>query len=255
MIDAGQDLVLCDIDGAVATVTLNRPMRHNSLVPELLRQLLDAITRCEEHPTARVIVLRANGNSFSTGGDLQGFLDHADDIGAYSSELVGLLNQAILKLVDSNLPVIAAIDGQVTGGSLGLALAADVVLVTERASFTPYYVEVGFSPDGGWTALLPGVIGAKRAMAVQLLNQTISAQQSLDWGLAAAYTDSPTLDDAIGELVDELDRKKAGSVSRTRRLIRPHDIEARLEEERRQFVEQITTDEAINGIRTFLAKK
>ena len=254
MIDARQDLVLRDIDGGVANVTLNRPQRHNSLVPELLGQLLEAITRSEEDPTANVLVLRANGDSFSTGGDLKGFLDHEDDIGSYSSELVGLLNSAIVRLVDCRIPVIAAVDGQVSGGSLGLVLGADVVLVTERASFTPFYVEVGFSPDGGWAALLPEVIGSKRAAAVQLLNQTISAQQSLDWGLATAYTDSTTLDDAVAELADELVRKKAGSVAHTRQLLRPLDIEARLEQERREFVAQITTDEAIDGIRAFLGR-
>ena len=249
---SANDLVLTQVDGAVATITLNRPERHNSLVPELLQAFLAAMDTCESESTVRALVLRAKGESFSTGGDLKGFLDNADEIESYSSELVGLLNACIVRLYDSRLPSIAAVDGQVTGGSLGFVLGSDVAIVTERASFTPYYVEVGFSPDGGWGTLLPQLIGSNRASAVQLLNQTITALQAVDWGLAAAYTESESLDDAVAQLAGELIRKRADSVACTRKLLRPHDLEMRLEQERRAFVRQICTDDAIQGIREFL---
>ena len=128
----------------------------------------------------------------------------------------------------------------------------DVVLVTDRASFTAYYVEAGFSPDGGWTAILPDVIGRTRASSVQLLNQTITAAQALDWGLATAHTDSVRVDQAVADLCGQLLGKKAGSMRCTRRLLRPPDLESRLEEERQRFVAQIATAEARAGIRTWL---
>ena len=245
-------LVLAEVDGAVATITLNRPERHNSLVPDLLRQLADAISDCESHPDARVLVLRAAGPSFSTGGDLRGFREHADFAAQYADELVGLLNDVIVRLYDCRMPVIAVVDGQVTGGSLGLVLAADVVLVTDSASFTPYYVEAGFSPDGGWAALLPDIIGRTRASSVQLLNQTITAEQALDWGLATAHVDSTGVDQAVAELCKRILGKKTGSMLRTRRLLRPRDLESRLAQEREQFVEQIVTDEAMKGVQSWL---
>lgn len=244
--------VLVDLDGPVATVTLNRPERHNSIVPGLLRELLGAIAACEAEPGVRVLVLRAAGRSFSTGGDLRGFREHADDIARYARELVGLLNETIIRLYDGRLPVIAAVDGQVTGGAIGLVLAADVVLVTDRASFTPYYVEAGFSPDGGWTAILPDIIGRTRAATVQLLNRSITAEQALDWGLATAHADHAALDTAIAELCSQILDKKAGSMDCTRRLLRPRDLELRLERELERFVEQIVTGEAMNGIETWL---
>ena len=244
--------VLVNVDGSVATVTLNRPDRHNSLVPGLLRQLLDALSDCTRDPGVGVVVLRAAGRSFSTGGDLRGFLEHADNIRNYSDQLVGLLNDAIVALFDCRVPVVVAIDGQVTGGSLGFVLAADIVLVTERASFRPFYVDVGFSPDGGWSALLPEIIGRNRASTVQLLNQMVSADQALEWGLATAYADSASLEPALAELCGRLQGNKPGSVHNTKRLMRPADLESRLDEERRHFVEQIVTDEALDGIRAFL---
>jgi 2-(1,2-epoxy-1,2-dihydrophenyl)acetyl-CoA isomerase len=184
-------------DGVV-TITLDRAERHNSLVPQLLEELRDAFRNCEASARGTVI-LRASGPSFSTGGDLRGFVDHVSNIREYSDRLVGLLNETVVAIFDCPLPVIAAVDGQVTGGSLGLVLAADIVLVTERATFRPYYTEVGLSPDGGWAVLLPDIIGRKRASAVQLLNQKITADQALDWGLATAYANSEDLDDAPGQ--------------------------------------------------------
>jgi len=252
MTSGDRRLVLVDFDGPVATITLNRPERHNSLVPEMLSELLDAIAVCESEPGARVLVMRAAGRSFSTGGDLRGFREHADDSARYASELVGLLNDTIIRLYDGRLPVITVVDGQVTGGAIGLVLAADVVLVTDRASFTPYYVEAGFSPDGGWTAILPDIIGRTRAATVQLLNRSISAEQALRWGLATAHADGAALDAAVAELCGEILDKKTGSMDCTRRLLRPRDLESRLERERERFVEQVVTGEAKTGIDTWL---
>lgn len=252
MTGGDRSFVLTQIDGPVATVTLNRPERHNSLVPAVLRELGDAITACEAEPGARILVLRAAGRSFSTGGDLRGFRDHAQDLAHYAHELVGLLNDTIVRLYDCRLPVLTVVNGQVTGGALGFVLASDIVLVTDRAAFTPYYVEAGFSPDGGWTAILPDLIGRTRAATVQLLNQTITAEQALDWGLATAYSESAGLERAAAELGEQLLGKKAGSVSCTRRLLRPADLESRLERERERFVEQIVTEEAMAGMTAWL---
>ena len=245
-------LVLAEIDGPIASVPLNRRERHNSLVPAMLRELLEAIDSCEAAPETRVLLLRAAGRSFSTGGDLLGFRQHDDAIADYAAELVGLLNEAIIRLFDGRLPVITIVDGQVTGGALGFVLASDVVLVTDRASFTPYYVEAGFSPDGGWTAILPDVIGRTRASSVQLLNQSITAAQALSWGLATAHADSAHVDAAAAELCGQLLGKKAGSMRCTRRLLRPRNLESRLEEERQRFVAQVKTAEATAGISLWL---
>ncbi|HZY43028.1 MAG TPA: enoyl-CoA hydratase/isomerase family protein, partial [Anaerolineae bacterium] len=129
-------LVVWEQAGSIATITLNRPERHNSLVPELLNDLLIALTKVAD---ARALVLQANGRSFSTGGDVRAFYDHRDISELYAREIVGLLNLTIKGLLNFPAPTIAAVNGVVTGGSIGLVLAADIVLVTPQASFTPYY--------------------------------------------------------------------------------------------------------------------
>src|SRR5512137_29444 len=175
-------LILLEARDNIATLTLNRPEQHNSLVPEFLRDMLNTVAQVSAQTEARALVLQANGRSFSTGGDVRAFYDHSDNIEPYARDVVGLLNQVIVALVRLPVPIIAAVHGIVTGGSLGLTLAADIVLVAPEASFTPFYSVVGFSPDGGWTAMLPLLIGQKRASEILMLNRTILAEQAVQWG-------------------------------------------------------------------------
>ncbi len=247
-------LVRLDVDAAVATVTIDRAQRHNSLVPELLASLIGVFRKIDELPGIGAVVLRAVGPSFSTGGDIAAMAAAGETIGEYADTLVGHLNETIVAIIECEHPVIVAVDGQVTGGAIGLVLAADVVVVTERASFTPWYVDVGFSPDGGWTALLPALIGRNRALAVQLLNDTIDAQAAVAWGLAHTLTSRDRLDDTVADLARRICAKRAGSVRETRALLRPADYRARLDDERRRFVARITSDEARRGIDRFMKR-
>ncbi|NTU85498.1 MAG: enoyl-CoA hydratase/isomerase family protein, partial [Chloroflexales bacterium] len=97
------DLVRLAVDGAVATLTLNRPERHNSLIPELLEELLAALEQLRARPEPRALVLQANGRSFSTGGDVAAFYGSAERA-AYADRIVGLLNRAVLALIDLPTP-------------------------------------------------------------------------------------------------------------------------------------------------------
>lgn len=251
-------LVLVERDGALARLVLNRPARHNSLVPELLRALLGALDACAADPSVAALVLAHAGPSFSTGGDVRAFHEQSQGqgLGAYGAELVGLLNEAILRLAGYPKPVVAAVDGTVTGGALGLVLACDIVLVSARASFTPYYVDVGFSPDGGWTALLPAFIGPARARAVQLLNQRISAEQALAWGMAARLVASIDMADQAAATARAVAAKVPGSVRRTRALLGldPLRLAEALERERSEFLQQVVSLEAQQGMQRFLSQ-
>ncbi len=250
-------LVLWERSGPVASVTLNRPERHNSLVPPLLEALLSALEAAQTQSDLRAVVLQANGRSFSTGGDVRGFYEHGDTLETYAGTIVGLLNQVILALFELPIPTVAAVHGMVTGGSLGLVLACDMVLVAPEASFTPYYSVVGFSPDGGWTALLPAIIGAKRTAEVLMRNQTISAEQAVRWGLANRVVPADRIRDEALRIARDIATKKPGSLRSTKHLLRMAcgDLEARLETERRYFVQQITTKEARRGMVDFLEKR
>ena len=250
------ELVIVERDGPVALLTLNRAERHNSLVPGFLREILAALEAAGAEPEVRALVLQANGRSFSTGGDVRGFYEHLEDLAAYSSEIVGLLNQVILAMIELPVPIVAAVHGIVTGGSMGLVLGSDVVLVAPEASFTPYYSVVGFSPDGGWTALLPAIIGLKRAGEVLMRNETITAEQTVAWGLASRIVPADTIRQEALKVARDLAAMKAGSLGHTKAILGPacSDLEVRLEAERARFVQQIVTEEAREGMAAFLGK-
>jgi enoyl-CoA hydratase/carnithine racemase len=249
-----RNLVLTEIQGDVAVVTLNRPERHNSLVPEILTDLLGGLESLRAHGEVHAVVLQANGRSFSTGGDVRAFFEHRADIEAYARNVVGLLNQSILALVGLPMPVVAAVHGIVTGGSLGLVLACDIVLVAPQVTLTPYYTTVGYSPDGGWTAMLPAAIGAKRAAEVLLVDRPITAQEAVEWGMASRVVAAEQVQPEALTTAHAIARQKAGSTERTKRLLW-RDVPllaARLENERQQFVQQIVTPEAWQGMEQFL---
>lgn len=230
-----------------ATISLQRPARHNSLVPKLLTQLHRAFERCAADEEVRAILLRAEGPSFSTGGDLDGFLEHQGQIGAYADKLVGLLHDLMCLMLECPKPIVTHVDGQVCGGALGLAICADVLLVTEKASFTPYYVDVGFSPDGGWTAILPDLIGRQRASRVQHLNASIGPEEAVDWGLAAGSGSAADVDSILRSLCSF----DAASQASTKRLLRPTNYRERLDAERHAFVKCIERPGVIDRLRRF----
>lgn len=245
---------LLDITDGVARLTLNRPERHNSLVPALLDSLNTDLDRIAANKDIRAVVLQAAGRSFSTGGDVAGFQAvPRGERRAYAETLVGSLNRAILALLGLPIPVIGRVHGPLTGGALGFLLACDLVVITPQAFIQPYYTEVGFSPDGGWTAMLPARIGAQQAREIQLLNRRITALEAVQLGLATTLAEPNSLDSTIEGWLLELRSKQPCSVACTKRLL-AQDCAAGLLAEQRAFLDQIDSAEAEAGMVRFLAK-
>ena len=249
-----EPLVRLKRQGKIALLSLNRPARHNALVPELLSELLRALEHNDSR-SAAVIILRAEGASFSTGGDLGGFQKNRDTIGIYAHELVGKLNQLILALYTHPAAIVCAVNGQVTGGSLGLLLASDHVIMRRGITITPYYSLVGFSPDGGWTALLPDIIGRQQAMHWLASNTSYDADACHKLGLVHQVVEKDC-DASAFAWAKTVAGFQAGSVARTRKLLNTNvDIlRQRLEAERENFVSQIQTQQALDGIDQFLRR-
>lgn len=257
----GAPLVSLDIADQVATITLDRPERHNALVPELLEELLSAIGSASKGDVF-ALVLTGAGRSFSTGGDIGAFQEareSAEGIEAYADRIVELLNDTILALVDCPVPVIARVNGPVTGGSLGLVLAADIVVMSEAAFLQSYYVEVGFAPDGGWTAMLPERIGAARAVEIQALNRRIEAHEARELGLATRVVAPDALDAPVSEVIETLRAKDKKSLEATRRLVwdeaRRTSVAARLNAERAAFCDLVGRAEVSSRMMSFVSRR
>lgn len=166
-------------EDGIATVTLDRPEVMNALNRAMRAEITDAVTRAAV--TARVIVLTGTGRAFSSGQDLADPSLGADfDVGRVLAEEYEPMLRAI---VAAPVPVIAAVNGTAAGAGANLALAADVVIAAESASFIQAFTRIGLIPDAGGTWVLPRTVGLARAMGAALFADRIPARQAADWGM------------------------------------------------------------------------
>lgn len=171
--------VLYECNADVAVITLNRPAVMNALDTALRRGLVEAIARAEAE--ARVIVLTGAGRGFCAGQDLE----DATAIEAVDFEriLTEEYEPMLRAIEDSRLPVIAAVNGVAAGAGANLALAADVVIAAQSASFIQAFSRIGLMPDAGGTYWLPRQVGAARAMGLALFAEKVGAEDAARMGM------------------------------------------------------------------------
>lgn len=247
-----------DVRRGTHWIALDRPKRGNALVPDLLADLADAVATASG--AGGPLVISGRGKAFSTGGDIAGFLDHAGDgerLHAYAAGLVGALNDAILALRRHPGTVIAAVNGPVTGGSLGLALAADRILVSRTAFVQPYYAAMGFAPDGGWTALLPARIGPARAAGWIAADIRMEADRLRRIGLADRLCEPIELIAAAEAEADAARTLDPAVILDARRLtgFGADALAPGLEAERQAFLANIARPETLARMRAFITPK
>jgi 2-(1,2-epoxy-1,2-dihydrophenyl)acetyl-CoA isomerase len=239
-------VVLSASDG-VATIRLARPDAGNALdLPGALalRAAVGEIARALV--TVLVVVLRAEGRLFCAGGDVRA-MAAAEDRPAFVAELAGVLHEALAELRALPVPVVAVVQGAAAGAGVGLVLAADVVLAAERATFVAAYPSVGLSPDCGVSALLPAVVGARRAALFLLTGTRVDAATALDWGLVTEVCPVETLDARAGEVVAAiaaLPRRAVGEAARLLRRSGERSYAAQLADEAATIARLSATDGA-----------
>lgn len=175
--------ILFEEVGAVAIITLNRPKAFNAFNEALAEELLEAMHACADNREIRSVVVTGAGKSFCAGGDIKEFQENLAYIGALLTKLTGVIHHTIALMHRMPKPVITAVNGMVAGGGMGLALAGDVVYASERAKFTMAYTNIGASPDGGSSYMLPKLVGLRRAFELTFENPVLSAEQAKEWRL------------------------------------------------------------------------
>lgn len=238
-------------------IVLDRPRRGNALTPELLDDVLDKLDGAE---TAMAVVITGAGRAFSSGGDIGEFHARASDreaLLAYADRIVSALNRTILRLRATPCPVIAAVNGPVTGGSVGLMLAADIVVMARHAFIQPYYARMGFAPDGGWTALLPERIGRARTARWLALDERVGAEEALAMGLVDRVVAREALDETVEDLLQRMAGFDGSVIATSRRLLDAQiagpDLAQRLENEKRAFLDRIAREDTRERMNAFLA--
>lgn len=203
-------------DGHVAVVSFAAPP-HNFANLALIEELGAAFARAENDRDVRAIVLRSEGRVFCAGADL------ANDNPVAGGVVEGARNPfyvAAARLFAVGKPVVAAVQGAAVGAGLGLALVADFRIASTEAKFAANFVQLGFHPGFGISAVLERVIGRQRAAVMLLTGRRIRAQEAADWGLADQLVAPAGLDDAALALAQEIAAAAPLAVQATRATIR-----------------------------------
>jgi len=175
--------LLVDIADGVLMVTMNRPEVLNSCNRLMVSELGRVFTADANDPAVRAVVLTGSGRAFCAGQDLGEAVPSggapAPDLGA----IVEQYNAMILAIRHLEKPVIAAVNGAAAGAGANIALACDLVIASEHASFLQAFVKIGLIPDNGGTFFLPRLVGLQRANALMMLGDRVTAAQAKECGM------------------------------------------------------------------------
>ena len=161
----------------IATIALDRQEKFNSFVMEMSLELQEALTEIKNRTDVRCVVLTGNGKAFCAGQDL-GEAIAADGPGLESILKDGY-NPIIRMMRELPIPIVGAINGVAAGAGANIALACDLVVASENASFLQAFTKIGLIPDSGGTYFLPRIIGTQRAMAQMLLADKVTAAEAM----------------------------------------------------------------------------
>jgi len=248
------DEVLTSREGAVLTVTLNRPEVYNAFNRALHDALREALTEAQD-PAVRCVVVTGAGKGFCAGQDLKEF-------GQVSASIRDALEQTYhpnIRLVRAlEKPVIAAVNGPAAGAGLSFACACDIRVASDTATFVPGFVGIGLVPDSGGTWFIHRLLGFARAFEWMCANTRLSAAEALDWGLVSEVVPAASFESRVAELAAEWAARPTLAVGRTKQLFE-HAFSASLEEQLALEAElqqaSVATADFREGVGAFLEKR
>ncbi len=208
--------VLIETENGIVTLTLNRPERANAFDAEMIAELQKALRAAEKDRAVRVLVVTGAGRVFGAGQDLEE-MQARGELLSYLEHLRKTYNPLVLLLRQIEKPVIAAVNGACAGASLGIALACDLRLAADTASFVVGFNGIGLAPDSGVSLLLPALIGLGRASEAAFTNAPISAEQALAWGLVNRVVPASDLAAETRKLAQGLAAGPVGAYGLTKR--------------------------------------
>jgi 2-(1,2-epoxy-1,2-dihydrophenyl)acetyl-CoA isomerase len=248
------DEVLVQRDGAVFTITFNRPDVYNAFNRDLHAALHEALTEAAD-PAIRCVVVTGAGKGFCAGQDLKEFQSLSGSIGD-ALEASYHPNVRLVRALEK--PVLAAVNGAAAGAGLSFACACDVRVAADNASFVPGFIGIGLVPDAGGSWFIHRLLGFARAFEWMTSNRRLSAQEALEWGLVTEVIPAADFGDAVAELAQRWAALPTRGVALTKRLFEhahTADLEAQLALEAALQGEATQTADFAEGVRAFLEKQ
>jgi enoyl-CoA hydratase/carnithine racemase len=237
----------------VALLRLNRPEARNALSPQMMELLASELERLDPDPGARCIVIAGSNEVFAAGADIKAMSERS-----FAEALRHPAASFWRRLAAVKTPLVAAVSGYALGGGCELALACDMIVASDSASFGQPEITLGIIPGGGGTQRLARVIGKQRAMEYVITGRRFDAETALKMGLVNKVVgDERWLEEAM-----ELARTVAGRAPIAVRLAKQAVLAAEetalspgLETERRLYELAMATEDRLEGMRAFLEKR
>jgi len=249
------EVLLSSLKDGVLRLEMNRP-QVNALNFALIEGLQAGFQRANKEGEIRAVLLCGAGKTFSAGQDVRDF-SGAGEV-SYRYHLQRTYNPLILQIRQLEKPVVAAIQGAVSGAALGIALACDLRIASEQARFVVGFNGIGLAPDSAVSLLLPALIGLGRAAEFTFTNQPIEAEQALRWGMVNRLVPLERLQEEARALTVALARGPVGAMGLAKRAFNSavlRNLEQALDYE--AHLQEIAgkRDEHKEGVRAFLEKR
>jgi 2-(1,2-epoxy-1,2-dihydrophenyl)acetyl-CoA isomerase len=241
-------------DGAVLTVTLNRPEMLNAINGAVHRGIADGLKQARD-PEIRAVVITGAGRGFCVGQDLREFDEHP---GSTGDMLRATYHPNVLAIRALEKPVIAAINGPCAGAGLSLACACDLRIAAESASFVPGFVGIGLVPDAGGSFHIGRLLGQARAFEWMTSNRKLSAEQAAEWGLVSGVVADADLQAHTAELAANYAAAPTKAIAMTKRLFEQAQLgtlEEQLELEAQLQTAATETEDFTEGMTAFREKR
>jgi len=248
------------LNGSFATITFNRPDALNALSQQLTRDLKSAIDKAVED-NARAIVLTGAGRAFCSGGDLremQEFGQQQGNVEAFLDAPLKALHNVIRQIRRTPIPFVAAVNGVCAGAGVNFALACDIVLASDDATFREAFVRIGLTPDCGGTFFLPRAIGEKLATEMFMTGDSINAERAVQVGMINRVVPAANLMDEAGKLALKLAAGPTSSLGRIKRMMNAtfaHDLNEQLDMEAACQLESGKAPDFKEGVAAFFDKR
>ncbi|MDO4973418.1 MAG: enoyl-CoA hydratase-related protein [Eubacteriales bacterium] len=187
-----------EVRDAVGYITLNNPQKRNPINIDTHRELRECFDLCDYDPAVRAVVIRGAGGNFSAGGDLNAMKARIDAGIRGTRQVCRVGAETNLRLLNVKKPVIAWIEGAITGAGISLALACDFQIISETSKCAFSFVNIGFVPDSGAAYLVTRAVGTTRAKELFLSGRFFSGKDAADWGLFTEAVPAEQLEERVG---------------------------------------------------------
>jgi enoyl-CoA hydratase/carnithine racemase len=246
------DTLLTHLEAGVLTLTFNRPQKKNAFTGEMYEQATRALLEADANDAVRVVVLSGAGGAFTAGNDLKDFLEHPPT--GEDSHVFRFLRA----LAHHSRPVVAGVDGVAVGIGTTLLLHCDYVAASERAVFSMPFINLGLSPEGASSVLLPRVAGLALASELLMFGEPFDAATALRAGIVNQVVPEASLAEVVQKRAAALAAKPVESLRLTKRLLREPlraTVDEALSREGALFVQRLGSAEAREAFNAFLSKK